>query len=146
MTVIAALDTYTATTPKTPIIIKSVVRRQQKFRVQNDRLHAMSGNLRSYRSFHLGGRASRESELCTAGLSVDSRHATCATFFLLNNARFRSRPELKRFSVCEPVWPSLAVRRYSGKRRDLGSNPLRLSFLFKRCGLWTLSCDFVPHN
>ena len=25
-------------------------------------------------------------------------------------------------------------------------NPLRLSFHFKRCGLWTLSCDFVPHN
>ena len=22
----------------------------------------------------------------------------------------------------------------------------RLSFLFKSCGLWTLSCDFVPHN
>ena len=29
---------------------------------------------------------------------------------------------------------------------DLGSIPLRLSFLFKSCGLWTLSCDFVPHN
>ena len=40
----------------------------------------------------------------------------------------------------------LAVRRYAGKQRDLGSNPLRLSFLFKNCGLWTLSCDFVPHN
>ena len=42
----------------------------------------------------------------------------------------------------EPVWPSGKA----GKRKDLGSNPLRLSFLFKRCGLWTLSCDFVPHN
>ena len=40
----------------------------------------------------------------------------------------------------------LAVRRWAGKRRDLGSNPLRLSFLFKRCGLWTLSCGFVLHN
>ena len=30
----------------------------------------------------------------------------------------------------------LAVRREAGKRRDLGSNPLRLSFLFKSCGLW----------
>ena len=37
----------------------------------------------------------------------------------------------------------LAVRRQAGKQRDLGSNPLRLSFLFKSCGLWTLSCDFV---
>ena len=40
----------------------------------------------------------------------------------------------------------LAVRRLAGKRKDLCSIPLRLSFLFKSCGLWTLSCDFVPHN
>ena len=33
----------------------------------------------------------------------------------------------------------LAVRRLAGKQRDVGSNPLRLSFLFKSCGLWTLS-------
>ena len=32
------------------------------------------------------------------------------------------------------------------KQRDLGSNLLRLSFHFKSCGLWTLSCDIVPHN
>ena len=36
---------------------------------------------------------------------------------------------------CEPVW-----------QKDLGSKPLRFWFLFKSCGLWTLSCDFVPHN
>ena len=40
----------------------------------------------------------------------------------------------------------LAVRRYAGEQRDLGSNPLRLSFLFKSCGLRTPSCDFVSHN
>ena len=41
----------------------------------------------------------------------------------------------------------LAVRRLPGQqRRDLGSSLLRLTFLFKSCGLWTLSCDFVPHN
>ena len=40
----------------------------------------------------------------------------------------------------------LAVRRYAGKQRDLGSNPLRLSFLFKSCGLWTLSFDFVHYS
>ena len=34
----------------------------------------------------------------------------------------------------------------AGKQRNLGSNPLWLSFLFKSCGLWTLFCDFVPHN
>ena len=45
------------------------------------------------------------------------------------------------FQYGEPVWPS-----GTGKQKDFGSNPLRLSFLFKCCGLWTLSCDFVPHN
>ena len=40
----------------------------------------------------------------------------------------------------------LTVRCYAGEQRDLGSNLLQLSFLFKSCGLWTLSCDFVPHN
>ena len=39
---------------------------------------------------------------------------------------------------CEPVWPS-------GKQKGLGSIPLRHSLLFKSC-LWTLFCDFVPHN
>ena len=36
----------------------------------------------------------------------------------------------------------------AGKQKGLGSIPLRLSFpaLQKGCGLWTLSCDFVPHN
>ena len=32
------------------------------------------------------------------------------------------------------------------EQKDLGSNLLRLSFHFKNCGLWILSCDFVPHN
>ena len=38
---------------------------------------------------------------------------------------------------CEPVWPSGKT----GMQKDFGSNPLRLSLLFKSCGLWTLSCD-----
>ena len=33
-----------------------------------------------------------------------------------------------------------------GKKRDLASNPFRLSFLFRSCGLRTLYSDFVPHN
>ena len=33
----------------------------------------------------------------------------------------------------------LAVRRQAGKQRDLGSNPLQLSFLFRSCDLWALS-------
>ena len=44
--------------------------------------------------------------------------------------------------IREPVWPSSKA----GKQKDLSSNLLRLSFVFKSCGLWTLSCDFVPHN
>ena len=41
----------------------------------------------------------------------------------------------------EPVWRS------GGKRKDLGSIPLQLSFLFKKVVVlsWTLSCDFVHH-
>ena len=34
----------------------------------------------------------------------------------------------------------------AGKQRDLGLNPLWLSFLFKSYDLWTLSCNFDPHN
>ena len=33
--------------------------------------------------------------------------------------------------VYKPVWPSGKA----GKQRELGSNPLRLSFVFKSCGL-----------
>ena len=29
---------------------------------------------------------------------------------------------------------------------DLGFIPFRFSFLFKKCDLRTLSCDFAPHN
>ena len=39
-------------------------------------------------------------------------------------------------SICEPVWPS---GKADGPQFDL----LWLSFLFKNCGLWTLSCDFA---
>ena len=42
-------------------------------------------------------------------------------------------------TLCEPVWPGGKA----GKQKDLGSNPLLLSFLFKRCGLLTLASDFV---
>ena len=33
------------------------------------------------------------------------------------------------------------VRLWAGKQEDLGSIPLRLSSLFRICGLWILSCD-----
>ena len=46
----------------------------------------------------------------------------------------------------EPVWPGGRAFRLVLKQKDLGSNPLRLPFLFRYCGLWTLSCDFDHHN
>ena len=43
--------------------------------------------------------------------------------------------------ACEPVWPSGKALGWlaEGPRFD----PIRLSFLFKYCGLWRLSCDFA---
>ena len=31
-------------------------------------------------------------------------------------------------------------------QKGIGSNPLWLSLLFKTCGLWTLSCNFVSRK
>ena len=39
--------------------------------------------------------------------------------------------------TCELVWPSGKA----DKQKGLGVILLRLSFLFKSCDLWTLSCD-----
>ena len=51
-------------------------------------------------------------------------------------------PVLNR--VCEPFWPSgKALGWYTeGPRFDTASALLSL----QSCGLWTLSCDFVPRN
>ena len=51
-----------------------------------------------------------------------------------------------RDSLCYTEEEKSENEKMDGKRKNLGSIPLRLSFLFKSCGLWTLSCDFVPHN
>ena len=41
----------------------------------------------------------------------------------------------------------LVVRHSAGKRKDVGfDSPLRLTFLLKKCYLWTLSRDFALHN
>ena len=54
-----------------------------------------------------------------------------------NKARVQS---YKLWWYRKPVCPSgKALGCKAGPRFD----PLRLSFLFKNCGLWTLSCDFV---
>ena len=41
------------------------------------------------------------------------------------------------------LWPS---RPAAVRGTSVPANPLQLSFLSKSCGLWTLSCDFDPHN
>ena len=42
--------------------------------------------------------------------------------------------------LSEPVWPS---DKALGWKAGPWFDPLRLSFLFKNCGLWTRSCDFA---
>ena len=74
----------------------------------------------------------------SAQLSTDAVSALRKIWVLIRLWKQTSAQFVSRFG--------LAVRRYAGKRKDLDSNPLRLSFLFKSCGLWILSCDFVPHN
>ena len=49
-------------------------------------------------------------------------------------------------SACIVSQFGLAIRRSAGMQKGLGSVPFLLSFLFKSCGLWTLSSDCVPHN
>ena len=41
----------------------------------------------------------------------------------------------------EPVWPS--GKALGWEAEGLWFDPLRLSLLFKNCGLWTLSCYFA---
>jgi len=55
--------------------------------------------------------------------------------------RVKQAPPL---APCEAVWPS--GKGLAGQQKDLGSIPFRSSSLFRSCGLWTLSCDFVPRN
>ena len=43
------------------------------------------------------------------------------------------------YFLCEPVWPSGKALGFEGPWFD----PLWLSFLYKNCGSWTLSCDFA---
>ena len=47
--------------------------------------------------------------------------------------------------ISEPAWPGgKALGLYAeGRRFD---SPLRLTFLFKKCDLWTLFRDFAQHS
>ena len=93
----------------------------------------------SYKLSDVQSSARRAQELCEnrgghPGLPVpNSPYHICGRKTTVNQHQTHLR---------EPVWPSGKA----GKQRDLGLNPLRLSFLFKSCGLWTLSSGFVPHS
>ena len=38
------------------------------------------------------------------------------------------------------------VKHQAGKKMDVDSSQLPLTFLFSNCGLWTLSCNFAQNN
>ena len=93
------------------------------------------------------GRPHSDTALCAGGYGSNPRLASLRYSRSLSGVRCRTfRPVLKG-AVPGPSHVSrfgLAVRRYASKRKDLGSIPLRLSFLFKKvvvCGhcLVTLS-------
>ena len=46
---------------------------------------------------------------------------------------------------CELVWPSGKASGWYVEGPRFESAPALL-YLQKGCGLWTLSCNFVPHN
>ena len=48
-------------------------------------------------------------------------------------------------TVREPVWPSGKALGWEAEGHRLDSASV-LPSLQKDCGLWTLSCDFLPHN
>ena len=59
----------------------------------------------------------------------------------------QQRTQDKTSKIREDVrYSDLPLAEKGGKQRDLASNPLRLSFLFRSCGLRTLYSDFVSHN
>ena len=64
---------------------------------------------------------------------------------MISILNFKGTSFLTQRGFSEPVWPSgEALGWYAeGPRLDSASALLSLQ---KGCGLWTLSCDFVPHN
>ena len=83
---------------------------------------------------------------------ADLRSALDAIFtsldWVLNSLTLTSGTALTRLaSLYIPSGLSrfgLAVRSWAGKQKDLGSIPLRFSFLFKCCGSWTVYFVTLP--
>ena len=61
-------------------------------------------------------------------------------FFFFLNGKYDNRIP---FSLCKPVWPSGKLESLGWKAEGPRFGPLRLSFLFKTCVLWTLSGYFA---
>ena len=74
-----------------------------------------------------------------AGLTDSSKSGLGVfTFNFISSSHIIMGPE-SQMSRC-----GLAVRRKADKQKDLGSIPLRLSFLFKICDLWTPPVTLSP--
>ena len=83
------------------------------------------------------------STVCILTFSVPCRFSLYLTYpqTVLNMIKWACWNPSRSYRNCS--WFGLAVRLThvrAGKQTDFGSNLLRLSFLFKSCGLWTLSC------
>ena len=66
------------------------------------------------------------------------RHFVCYNIFV---GCFFGHVFLNAVSQCGPV-----AMPQAGKQTAVSLNPLQLSFLFRSCGLWTLSSDSAPQN
>ena len=63
--------------------------------------------------------------------------------------RKSAAPNRRALTIHDMTWHDTCCETRFGlavRQRDHGSILIRLSILFKSCGLWTLSCDFVPHS
>ena len=54
--------------------------------------------------------------------------------------------KLKPYQRCEPVWPSGEAGRLVSRKTSVRFPASALLPVENGCGLWTLSCDFVPHS
>ena len=71
----------------------------------------------------------------TRFLQHEAQYARHGEGFAMKGQKRKSR------SVCESVWPSGKALGWYAERPRF--DPLWLSFLFKKCCLWTPSCDFA---
>ena len=57
----------------------------------------------------------------------------------------KNKIKVLRYS-CTHLRHCVCLKWRGSRQQGVGSIPLRLSPLLKSCYLWTLPCEFVPHN